>query len=403
MEHLAGGCDRCWSTLEKQKEEGDPIQTIRDDVSIRRLLFSAEKELAAARLEEIESTPPPERSALLKAPRFFTRAVFDGLLDLGRGAAARGDLEESERWYDSSLGVLVHLEPRLYGAASIEDQWVKLWSLLGNLRRLADDFAGADAAFRTAHRHRESGTGDLVVNADLVSLEASLRTDQRRFGEAESLVQRAVELFLEAGDRHLAGRALLKRVNLLHQQGKTVEALQLLDQAVEWIEADREPRLALIAQHNRINMMCINGRVSEAREAFDASRSLYERFDEPLMNLRQRWLEGRLALEEGATEIAEAKLESAAEGFLERESPLLWALVHLDRAQLLAVSHRHRELATLTASLVEVFQSQEIHRETFAALSLLHRSALAQRVTTSMLEEVARLLQFGPRTQSKPS
>jgi transcriptional regulator with XRE-family HTH domain len=71
------------------------------------------------------------------------------------------------------------------------------WAYVGNARRAAKDLAGADAAFVTAWElWRDSSAPEAGVLAEwrMLSLEASLRRDQRRFPEALELLARAQQM-----------------------------------------------------------------------------------------------------------------------------------------------------------------------------------------------------------------
>src|SRR5262245_25047242 len=112
------------------------------------------------------------------------------------------------------------------------------WAYLGNSRRVAEDFAGADKAFAKVWELCKAGAGSdptLLPEWRMLDLEASLRTDERRFPEALDLLQRARAA---AGEEPAAvGLILLKLVNLFNQKEDVQAALAASAEAAPYVEA----------------------------------------------------------------------------------------------------------------------------------------------------------------------
>ena len=94
------------------------------------------------------------------------------------------------------------------------------WSYIGNARRVANDFAGADKAFARAWELWEVGaTAEPTLLAEwrLLDLEASLRRGQHRFAEALTLLDRAMAC--KGSDMVAAARILLQEGACLRADG----------------------------------------------------------------------------------------------------------------------------------------------------------------------------------------
>ena len=69
------------------------------------------------------------------------------------------------------------------------------------------------------------------------------------------------------------------------------------------------------------------------------------------------------------------------------------ALVSLDLALLFSQEGRIEEMKQLSAELLAVFSSQEVHREAVAALVLVQRACEEERINTELIGRLATLLQ----------
>ena len=103
------------------------------------------------------------------------------------------------------------LDARNLGPGLAADFQARAWVEVGNAHRVNEQFELAEAALGHGQRFLDEGSGDLLLLARLADVKASLRSDQRRLGEALDLLEVVHDLYLRAGDRHLAGRALISK------------------------------------------------------------------------------------------------------------------------------------------------------------------------------------------------
>lgn len=291
------------------------------------------------------------------------------------------------------------ISPELAGPLKLADLQTRAWAERGNARRIADDLPGAEADLARALERATRGTGDPRLLARLMDLTASLRTDQRRFGEAFQLLDWVYSIHRELGEIHEAGRALISKSNAAAYALDLDEAVRLLGQGLALVHADREPGLVLAAVHNLLSHLVDSGQVAEARRVFRESRDLYAAYAGPLERLKARWLEGRIALGLGDPVEAERSFLDVRNGFDQADLPYDMALVALDLAALWLEQGRNREIQTLLDETVTVFQVRGIRREAIGALLMLREAFERERGTAALLRTVAAELQ---RLENEP-
>ena len=342
----------------------------------------------------VELLEPPEeaRDLLLRDDRRFqTWGVFELLVERSLESSIQDPV------FGEYLGLLAlrlsdHLDHQRYGAERIADLRARAWSFIGNACRRRFDFQGAEEAFRTAYRELNKGTREGLERAIFLDLKASLRNDQRRFDDALRLLHRAVVLFLSYGERHRAGRSLVKISVVQNYAGTSDAAISSLLEALPLIDPERDPRLLLCARHNLIFYLAELGRFSEAQRLYREARPLYRSFNEPWVQNRRKWARGKIARGLGQLQRAETQFLAARDGFVAEGIPYDTALVSLELALLYAEQGRTEDLKRLAAEMVPVFASQHIHREALAALAFFRQAVEAERASAGLVATVAAYL-----------
>ncbi|HEV7509912.1 MAG TPA: hypothetical protein VGS07_33880 [Thermoanaerobaculia bacterium] len=325
------------------------------------------------------------------ATRFHTWGVFELLVERSLEVTIQ-DPAHGETLGLLSLRLSDHLDATRYGAERIADLRARAWAYIGNSRRMRFDFAAAEEAFLTAHARLKEGTKDSLERAILLDLRASLRRAQRRFDDALRLLGRAVAIFLEAGERHRAGRSLVKMSTVHHHAGDPAAGIPLLHQALDLIDPEREPRLLLCARHNLIDYNAEIGRFVEAQKLYREARPLYRSFNEPWVQNRRSWVRGKIARGLGQIKQAETRFLATRDGFVKEGIPYDTALVSLELALLYAEQGRTEELKRLAADMVPIFTSRHIHREALAALTFLQQAVEAEHASLDLVVRVANFL-----------
>jgi tetratricopeptide (TPR) repeat protein len=374
-------------------EEGLRLGLERADVLER------ERSEALGLFVELMEQPAERREVLLgSSGRFHTWGVFELLVERSLEAAPR-DPAWAEELGLLALRLAERLDAGRYTAALIADLRARAWAHVGNACRVRFDFAAAEDAFRHAVAILKEGTGDPLERALVLDLRASLRRGQRRFDEAFRLFRRAAKLFRRLGDRHRAGRTLVK-ISILHNQtGEPEKGIPLLVEALELIDPEQEPRLLLCAHHNLITYLADAGRFLEAQGRYRDARPLYRSFPDAWTQNRRKWVKAKIANGLGQLRQAESLFLAARDGFLAEGAFYDVALVSLELATLYAEQGRTAELKELAGQMLPVFQSGKIHREALAALAFWQQAVEAERAG---LEVVSRVAGFLRRAQHDP-
>jgi tetratricopeptide (TPR) repeat protein len=364
------------------------------------LSMEKEREEAAALYHELMEYPAGQREFLLRnAARFHTWGVYELLLDRSSEAAVSSPAraEELARF---ALLLSDHLDTGRYKLEIIEDLRARAWAYIGNSHRLRSDLLQAERAFQTAYLHLKRGTREPLERAIFLDLKASLLRDQRRFDEALRLLKRAASIFTQDGERHRAGRTLVKLSTVHNCAGNFEESIPPLYEALGLIEPAQEPRLLLCAWHNLICGLADLGRYMEAQGLYRKARPFYRDFTDASTQNRRKWVKGKIMHGLGRTHTAESLFLAAREGFVTEDMSYEMALVSLDLAVLYAEQGRTAELKRLAGEMVPIFASRHIHREALVALAFLKQALEAEKVS---LEVVAGVASFLRRSQLDPA
>jgi tetratricopeptide (TPR) repeat protein len=272
----------------------------------------------------------------------------------------------------------------------VMDLRARAYAHLGNAHRVLGELKAAEGAFLCAAECSEKGgTGDPRILAEILSLEASLRLDQRRLEQALTLADRVINLHREANHRGDLGKAFLKKGKILQESGDLPGAIEAVQHSLRELEDTRQTRLFAYALHNLFYFLTLASRFKEAESMLPEVRNLLGAAGEPLDLLRLRWTEGILAHGLGRSGQAEEAYRAVQREFLRLGKGLDAALVSLDLAVLLWEQGRTEELKEIAAEMMMAFESREVHREALAALALFQRACAEERVTEDLIRHVA--------------
>jgi transcriptional regulator with XRE-family HTH domain len=272
------------------------------------------------------------------------------------------------------------------------------WAHIGNARRVRSDLRGADEAFGRSRKLWQAGAPadpGLLEEARLLDLEASLRRDQTRFGEASELLDRA--LAIDRGG--ITKRLLLNKATVLEALGDFAGAVTALHRVAPLVAAEGESRLLFALRFNLAVNFCFLGRYGDAEALLPEVRALTLSLGNDLDNVRLRWLEGRIAAGLGKREEAIRALSGVREEFASRGIAYDTALASLELAVLYLEDERTAEVKILARQMAPIFQAQGIHREALAALKLFREAAEREAVT---LDLARRLVTYLQRAQYNP-
>jgi tetratricopeptide (TPR) repeat protein len=373
----------------QETEYGAMFERLSSDAGLKVETHFREVDEAAALLSEILGAPEAERQALLDQGIRFRSLRLCALLAARCREIWFHDPAQAVSLAELAVAVAGRLDESHYGLALAEDARATAWAHLGNALRIAADLPEAERALDEAETHLQHSGGEAYTEAQILSFRASLRTTQGRYEEAVRLLDDALAIYREARDRHLEGRTLIKKGTTLGYTSQFKEAVRLIRRGLSKIDLLQEPELLVTAHHNLILFLTESGQHRQAREDLAKTRRLYRDLGKRMNLVRLRWLEGKIAREEGELEEAGAALREAQEAFLREGIAVDAALVSLD----LAVLHLRRggsmAIRQLAAEMLHILEAGGVHPDAMAALLLFQQAAEAEEVTVDLVDQIA--------------
>lgn len=391
--HLLEVCGRCaaeWRAAAPRLAAPAPAETPaapdspaaeRSDEVLEREARRLRKARRWARedLVRLLSTPPEGWPELVAAARtrFRSRAVVELVIEHGR------ELTRSQpRRAAELLAFVPHL--LMWVPGGLETAWgrglaVRAEARRANALRVCGDLAAADRLFAEVRRRLAGApAGEPVLYAEVASLEASLRRDERRYDEAGALLDRAVLVYQEAGDSEGLARVLIQRAEVAQHFDRHDDALADLARARTLLDPERQTFLYLCTVIAEVPTLVDLGRHAEAERVLLDAEDAFAAAIEPWWALRFRYLQGRAAFGQGHHERALRLLGEARQGFLDQKLPydaaaasLDLALVHLDRGD-------SAEVRRLARQIAPIFRAVGVEREALATLRVFHQATVEE-------------------------
>jgi tetratricopeptide (TPR) repeat protein len=409
-DHLRSGCALCQREVDdlllRLLGPGDPpspgpLEDSEQDAAWDRLFSRLETRLSQATAERAEAPallaglfgrPREEWPVLLRLDRRLqTLAVCELLIERSFEEGFR-DSARSVELAELGLQLAGLLDGERYGHSVVQDLQARAWAYLGNARRIGFDLAGAEEALARAERLAEGGSADPLEEARILDLRASLLSDQGRFEQAAELLDVVIDIYDDLREPHRKGRAMVSKGLFLGYAGWPEEAIRQIRKGLGLLDWEREPRLVLGARHNLAWFLNECGRTEDAQRQLQRFRHSYHEFANPWTELRLGWLEGRIALRLGRRDEAESTLRDVQRGFLAEGYGYDASLVALDLAHLYLEEGRHAEVRALAANMLDVFLSQDIHRQALAALAVFQQAVEADSATPCLVREISSYL-----------
>lgn len=354
----------------------------------------AEQRLAGQRLlGELMQVPQARRQLLLTNSNRFRSHALCGLLI---AESHEGGFQVPQQAIEvAQLGVL--LADRLIpddcgGDDALNSMRARAWGQLGNAFRVSFRAEEAEEAFRVAESVLATGHAGLLDRAHVLSLLASLRKMQRRFGEALQIFDRVAAIYKKVGQWNLLGRTFLKKSMVCGEAGDGEAEMILLRRALDLIDPQTDPRVFLAARHNLIHALHENGRSREAFALLFHTRPLYLKMGDRMNLLKLRWLEGLVALGLDRHDQAEAAFLEVREAFQSLGVGYDAALASLDLAGLYVVQGRPADVRRVAEETLVLFQAHNNRREALAALLVLCSAARLDHAGLELVRKVSEFL-----------
>lgn len=343
--------DKVFARLE-QKFHNSAQKLVREYEEARPLYNELLQQEAVQGLSQVHSTR-----------RYASLALCELLLQTARDLGIE-DPARARRAAELAVRISEQLDLEPYGSPVVQDLRAISWAYFADTVRVQADLRLARNAMDTAELLIEQGSGDPLVRAELLNLQASLYSYSGSFDEALPLLNRVSSIYRRVGDQHLMGRTLIKKGTVLGNIGEPEAAVRLIRRGMDLIDPVREPRLMVCATHNYIWFLQENGKCSQVTGCLEGARRFYQQAGDRRDLGRLRWLQGKMA---GGKE-AEAALAAAREALAKEGLAYEAALAAMDLAVLYAREGRGQEMRRQADQMLPLFRSENMYQETLVAL-----------------------------------
>lgn len=257
-----------------------------------------------------------------------------------------------------------------------------------NVLRVAGELQLADAGLEEAKRLWLAGTdpGGVLDPGRLLSLEASLRRDQRRFEEALKLLDEA------AAVGRTPEQLMITKAFTLEAMGEEQKAVDTLLQAEPLVESRGDLRLRYMLRYNLAINYCHMRRYREAAELAREVRELVSQRGDTHEVTRIIGLEGRIEVGLGRPDEGLKLLGEARRRFAAASMSYDVALLLLEEASLLLEQGQAIQVKKLADDLARIFGAKGVHREALAALRLFYQAVQGETATPELARSVLRYL-----------
>ena len=391
MAYLAGRFRKSKPQRGEPKKEDPVFEKLKGLGPEVRAKLVNERLVAAGQWASLQKHPQARRLAIIAAdPVMHTWGLYDRLLDAAREIAPASPERGIEIAF-LALAVADQLDPQQYGEARIVDLKAAATAVLGNCKRVAEDFEGARTDLEQALALLQEGTGDPLERANVLSLQGSWNVDLGFFEAGEKLFVQAIQIYEEAGETRLIGRTMLKQATAVGYVDPE-RAVSILDEATDYINSITEPLLELCMRHSLAVFLNDAGRTQEAIGVLEDSRGLYKQFPNPLFQLRLRWLEGRINRSLQNLREAEETFERVAADFLERGLSQAYLLCSIDLAEVVHAQGDRTRTLQICMSLYRALESWHMHNEGLSVMLLFVNAIREDTVQQQAFLNLARYI-----------
>lgn len=370
--------------------------------------LNVEKARFRQELDQLLAIPPAERvEAIRRAKKRFRSPAFAHLLlEEGRERVRRSPQE--------SLELLSLVRPVLLWAPGAHGtEWARALELrarahIANACRVAGDLYEAERRLRDVRRELHlTPLADAAVEAELSSVEASLRVAQGRHREAAELLDRSLLVYEEQGEHENIARVLIKRASVARHLERWDAALVDLDRARSLLDREEQPFLYLCTVLGAAPILIDQERFEEAEETLSTIGEELRSGADRWSILRIWYLQGRTAFAVGNLDRAERLLVQARRGFIEQGLPHDTSNASLDLALVYLRQGRTREVRRLTREIAPIFQGCGIEGAALAALAVFQKATQTDAAALGRVAELRRFIEAARRerrrTPTQPS
>ena len=387
--HLLGGCEACRDRVRQHlrlpREQGSTASEY-DGVFESALLKCAERipvelaDLAEGALlwPKLRDNPVGRRMMLARnLPKYRTAGVLEALFRDYREGLWR-EPDEGLEIAELGLAIAEKLDASRYRVTRLADLQGEALAIGANASRRASRPREAAQRLKQAAQRIEEGTGNPLLEAQLLTYQGNHWQTCRRFEAAAGAFGRAEQVYQCIGEPHLAARSLVARAEAIGYHDPQ-RGIRLLRRAIPAIDAERDPHLELVAHHNLAWYLNDAGQGREARAEVESNAELYHRASGNAMaSLSRAWLLGRIDRTLEDLDRARRFYERAWAGFEELGMEVHLTMLSIDRAELRVCQREFASAAALLEGTLALVQRAGAAGETLAVLRMLHEAVAAR-------------------------
>jgi len=267
---------------------------------------------------------------------------------------------------------------------------IEALTALGNARRLAGNWSGAEKAFTTAEHEMRNREVSLHAVAAFLFHKGLLRAFQRRLPEAHALLGDAVEVAENLDDSELLAKTLLARGQALELEDRLDTALDDYRRASRLVEGMATPDSYLVASvySHLVSGLAALGDCEEASIHLQAVRKIVDSADSSSLHARVTWLEGLLAHKLGRLPEAHRSLVRSKADLLALGDGLNVAVLNLDLALVCLQQQSVEEAISSASEALVVLKTIDLESEAMGALDLLDRAIRKRRLAKGLILEM---------------
>jgi hypothetical protein len=192
--------------------------------------------------------------------------------------------------------------------------------------------------------------------------------------------------YIELGEAHLAGRALLVKALYTSYSNEPEAAMRINDAGMALIEEHQEPDLIFMGIHNQLRFRVVCGQFIEARKEFFRNLRRFKNLG-CVHQLKIRWLDAQINAGLRKWQRAEQGFLYVVKGFEQKEMGFHAAFASLELALVWMHQGRYAETQEIIPQVYEAFVSLGI-KEAYGAMMVLKEAFEKQMGTVELLEEV---------------
>jgi len=331
-----------------------------------------------------------------KAPGF---AVVEALLSLSQQERYR-DPESMEALALSAVTAAMgigarRLDKGRYTALQCGDLQARALGELANAYRLNHNIELAASTLDQAQAHlEEHGSGeDPRSEIRLLDIWASLYLDQRRLTPAFDYLDQVRESYLELGETHLAGRALIKKGIATAYDERFQEAAACFREGLSLLDRARDPQLVVNANYELVYSLINCEKFREARDLLFTSGLRQAFAEDPLNRQKLDGLDGKIAYGLGKVQQAEGIFQRVKAEMEACGRRYVAAMVGLELTAAYLRQGKAEEAEAEAARSLETFKELKVSYEARRAVIQLHEACRIRRATAALALRVVRYLQ----------